>query len=364
MTGMALCLTCLAVLTLLLLVVGAIGFARGNRQIHNLRDAAPLADSGLPRVSIIIAARNEERKLAAALRSVRRLDYPRLEIIAVNDRSPDSTGAILDRLAHNDPRLRPLQVTALPPGWLGKCHALHLGAATATGDWLLFTDADVVYAPDCLRRAIGFALAGNLDYLAVMPRMTQPDILLTMFVGAFTVFFGLYARPWRAREPRRPDHIGIGAFNLVRTTVYRQLGGHQAIALRPDDDLKLGKLKKNGCRQDIARGAEWLTVEWYGSLRELTQLLCRRGVQPRRRRCRLRDAIGRGRLAVHRVAADERRDVVVQCRQRGGHGRLVRRQRPVSRPATLALAGDPVHGAAVPVHHLARDAADAVAGRH
>jgi hypothetical protein len=93
-----------------------------------------------------------------------------------------------------------------------------------------------------------------------------------MFGGAFVLFFGLYAKPWKARDPKSPRHIGVGAFNLLRATVYRSIGGHRAIAMRPDDDMKLGKLvKKNGCRQDMAVGGELMTVEWYGSLGELVR---------------------------------------------------------------------------------------------
>jgi glycosyltransferase involved in cell wall biosynthesis len=263
-------LTGLALLTLLLLVTGSIALARGNRQIRNLRETPCLPD--LPRVSIIIAARNEERNLAHALESVLRLDYPNLEIIAVNDRSTDATGQILDRLAQNEPRLRPVHVTELPTGWLGKCHALQTGAAAATGEWLLFTDADIVYAPDALRRAVSFAVTGKLDHLAVMPFMSHAGTVLTMFVGAFTLFFAMYARPWRAREPQRPEHIGIGAFNLVRAEAYQRIGGHEPIRLRPDDDLKLGKLiKKNGYRQDIANGNGLVAVEWYSTVPELVR---------------------------------------------------------------------------------------------
>ncbi len=260
----------LALITLLLLVACLIEFGIGQRRIRQLTEIEPVNDADAPRVSVIVAARNEARKIEAALQSVLKQDYPNLEVIVVNDRSTDETGAILDRLAQTNSRLRVVPLRELPAGWLGKNFAHHHGAESATGTWLLFTDADVVMAPETLRRAMSYAVRERLDHLAVGPRLAMPGLVLEMFGGAFMLFFTFYAKPWKARDPKSPRHIGIGAFNLVRTEVYRQIGGHQPIALRPDDDMKLGKLiKKHGYRQDVVLSGPLLTVEWYGSLREL-----------------------------------------------------------------------------------------------
>ena len=146
----------------------AVQIQRGNRSIRFLADLPPLAGP-LPRVSIVIPARNEERNLEEALRSVLALDYDNLEIDVVDDRSTDRTGEILDRMAAADPRLRVVHVRELPPGWLGKNHALWLGAAKATGEFLLFTDADIVMEPTALRRAVGAMVADGLDHLTASP---------------------------------------------------------------------------------------------------------------------------------------------------------------------------------------------------
>jgi glycosyltransferase involved in cell wall biosynthesis len=261
----------LALATLLLHLATAIEIRRGNRSIRFLKDLPPLAGP-LPRVSILIPARNEERNLEEALRSVLALDYDNLEIDVVDDRSTDRTGEILDRMARMDPRLRVVHVRELPPGWLGKNHALWLGAEKATGEFLLFTDADVVLAPSALRRAVGAMVADRLDHLTASPEIARPSALFEMFIGAFALFFALFTRPWKAKDPQSPHHVGIGAFNLVRASAYRAAGGHQAIAMRPDDDLKLGKLlKKNGFRPEFVFGQGALRVEWYASVRELIQ---------------------------------------------------------------------------------------------
>ena len=260
----------LAIATLVFFVAFGIDLVAGNRSIRFLKDVPATGNAPGPKVSIIIPARNEERNIQEALRSVLSQDYKNTEIIVIDDRSTDQTAAILDRMAQADPRLRVVHVRELPPGWLGKNHALFYGAQKATGDLLLFTDADVVMHPSTVRKAVGYMVGNQLDHLTITPEVRMPGILLDVFVGAFTVFFSLYARPWKAKDPKSKRFIGIGGFNLVRAPVYRAVGTHRAIAMRPDDDLKLGKLiKHGGYRQELLFGRDTLHVEWYSSLREM-----------------------------------------------------------------------------------------------
>jgi glycosyltransferase involved in cell wall biosynthesis len=267
---MSLFLFWLAVVTLFLVLATTIEFAVGNRSLRRLSHLEPFAGNNAPKVSVIIAARNEARNIEQALRSVLAEDYRNLEFIVVNDRSTDETGRILDQMARKDPRLHVVHVTDLPPGWLGKTHALHFGAERATGEWLLFTDADVVMEHSVISRAIGYLLRNQIHHLAIAPHMRMSGTLLNMVAGACVLFFGLYTKPWKARDPKSPRHIGIGAFNLVRADAYRAIGGHRSIAMRPDDDMKLGKLiKKHGFRQDLVLGDGLITVEWYSSVGEL-----------------------------------------------------------------------------------------------
>jgi len=243
---------------------------RAFRQLVSLVDVPPWKGPHFPKVSIVVAARDEAKHVETAVRSLLALDWPDLEIVAVDDRSSDGTGEILDRLAKRDARLRVVHVTELPPGWLGKNHALQLGADAAQGGWLLFTDADVLFHPDTLRQAIALANARQLDHLTVGPEASVSGFLLQSAVAGFGVFFSLYTRAWRVRDPKSSAHIGIGAFNLVRRAAYLRAGGHTALPLRPDDDMKLGKrLKETGCAQEVADGRGRLGVEWYGSLREM-----------------------------------------------------------------------------------------------
>jgi hypothetical protein len=259
-------LTGLAALMLLFWLGVAWEVLRGNRRLRRLATLTAPVPTAWPKVSIVFAARNEGATVGTAVPTMLALDYPGLELIAVNDRSEDDTGAALDRLAAADPRLRVVHVRELPAGWIGKNHALHAGAQQAAGDWILFTDADIHFAPDALRRAIAYARAQTLDHLAAIPRLSDHGHLLGICVNAFSFAFTVGIRPWRIPDPRSWAHGGVGAFNLVRTTTYRKLHGHQPLRLRPDDDIKLGKLMKAGGSSELVLGAGAISVAWYDSV--------------------------------------------------------------------------------------------------
>lgn len=227
-------------------------------------DDLPLPTNTLPALSVVIAARNEAEKIEAALRSLLQENYEALEIIVVNDRSTDATGEILDRLANEHAQLRVMHVTTLPKGWLGKNHALQKGLETARGEFVLFTDADVHFRTNTLRRAVGCMQSRELDHLATLPALLNAAPSMRLMLPAFSVFFLQITQPWKARDPDSARHIGVGAFNLVRRSALLPIGGFEPIRLRPDDDLMLAKLlKSNGCRADFVLANEQISVEWY-----------------------------------------------------------------------------------------------------
>lgn len=258
--------------TLLTAITLAAIIMRGQRLIRKLIDFPPELPSDLstwPSVSIIVAARNEETHVTAAVRSLLAQDYPDYEVLVVNDRSTDRTGPILHDLAAQEKRLTVVDVIELPAGWLGKNHALHLGAHQARGELLLFADADVSMAPDVLKRAIAFLLRENLDHLPVIPDVIMPSWFLESFSLTFFMCFNSYFRPWNAKNPKSKYYVGVGAFNMVRAAVLMKLGGLSTIKMRPDDDVMLGRLfKYNGFRQELLYGGELISVPWYPSLRE------------------------------------------------------------------------------------------------
>jgi hypothetical protein len=201
-----------------------------------------------------------------------RQEYPDHEVVAVDDRSSDTTGEILQRMAISDNRLRVLRVGTLPPGWLGKNHALHVGASVATGSLLLFSDADVVMDASVLSRAVRYLLERRLDHMTSPPRVIVRGFLSHALLSAFGLLFSIHAQPWRAKVTTSSKHVGVGAFNLLRASVYRAIGGHARIAMRPDDDMKLGKLvKAQGFKQEFVLGTTLLSVEWYASFRQMVR---------------------------------------------------------------------------------------------
>jgi hypothetical protein len=241
----------------------------------------PAPDAALPSLTIVVPARNEEAEIEPALRSLLQLNYPHFEVVAVNDRSTDQTGAIMDRLAAepaSQGRLRVIHVRELPAGWLGKVHAMWLGsqvnasqrnasqgnaARQVRSDWLLFTDADCVFQADCLRRAIHYATTTATDHLVLFPTAHMKTLGERMMIGFPQVMASFATRPWKVRDPNAHDHIGVGAFNLIRRSAYDAIGTHEALRLEVVDDIKLGEgIKKAGLRQDVVFGHELVSLRW------------------------------------------------------------------------------------------------------
>ena len=244
---------------------------RGIRDVPVLEDLRkPGVPGRNPSLSVVVAARNEQRDVGESVESVLAQEYSGgLEVVAVDDRSTDRTGVILEELATKYPgTLRVLSVGSLPAGWLGKTHALNVGAREAAGDWLLFTDADVRFSPVCLEQAVRYAIEEEWDHLTLVPDILCRGVLLRGFVAVFALVFEITQRPWRASDPRAREHVGVGAFNLIRADTYESVGTHQAIRMRPDDDMKLAKLVKgHGFRQGVAYGTGLVAVEWHQTLR-------------------------------------------------------------------------------------------------
>ena len=245
--------------------------AIGMRRIGRLTDNRDRRVDG-PHVSVVLAARDEARHLGATLDTLRAQTYPSLEIVVVDDRSSDATGAIADAAAAADARIQVVHVESLPEGWLGKNHALQAGAARTRGEFLLFTDADVRFSQGTIAGAVEIVEAEGLDHLAALPTITSPSPAVRWSIGAFAMFFLLFTRAWRVPDPSSRASIGIGAFNLVRASAYRAVGGHEQIRLRPDDDLMLGRvLKQHGFRAGLRTSGGTVNVDWYASLGELVR---------------------------------------------------------------------------------------------
>lgn len=245
-----------------LLVLGA----RTHRALLRLGDDPPRGP--LPRVTAVVPCRNEAPAVEACVRSLLAQDLPGVRVVAVDDRSTDGTGAILDRVAREDPRLEVVHVTALPRGWLGKNHACACGAGRAGAEWILFTDGDVVFEPDALRRALGVALARGLGHLAAVPRFVAPGFAERAFVTSFAALLSPALRIWELPRAGTRAYFGVGAFNLVRRADYEAAGGHARIAMEVVDDVKLGLLlRRSGVPQGVADSDGRVSVRWQHGFR-------------------------------------------------------------------------------------------------
>jgi glycosyltransferase involved in cell wall biosynthesis len=227
-------------------------------------DRNPVASTGNPRVSIIVPARNEENDIQQSLARLLALDYDNYEVIAVNDRSTDRTGEIMEGVAAcGQGRLRVIHHCELPAGWLGKTHAMWTATNQAKGDWLLFTDADVLFKPDSVRRALTYAEAERADHVVLFPQMIMKRPGEYMMIAFFQTMFVFGHRPWKVADPKSRDHMGVGAFNLIRRDVYEAVGTYEALRMEVLDDMKLGKVVKNaGFAQRNVFGGDLISIRW------------------------------------------------------------------------------------------------------
>jgi GT2 family glycosyltransferase len=257
-------------------LLAAIDLARGALTIPALDTVQLLpAEAALnaakpdkaPRVSILFSALDEAEKLPAALGTFLAMDYPNYEVIAVDDRSEDATGKILDAAARQNSRLKVVHVTSLPAGWLGKPHGLQKAFEHSTGEWLVLTDADVRFEPNVLRTTVALAEERHWDHLTLLCHAEMFTLGEKIAMTFFAMSFMLGLRPWRASDPKSRAYIGVGAFQLIRRSAYEKIGTHRRLAMEVVDDVKVGKLvKEAGLRSGVARAGRAVTVHWHAGL--------------------------------------------------------------------------------------------------
>jgi len=254
----------LGAISTVLFLYGAVMLVRRCPQLGELEPPAP---PSWPALSVVVPACNEARGIEAALGSLLAQDYPDLQIVLIDDRSTDGTGEIADALAASDSRLSVVHVRELPAGWLGKVHALQRGVERACGDWILFTDADIQFAPQALRRAVAWAEAERLDHVAVLPELAPPSLWVSAVLTASLRGLFAFLRPWEVNDPDSPKSIGVGAFNLVRRAAFERTPGFEWLRLEVADDLGLGlMLKRSGARPGLLLGRGQVRNEGYATL--------------------------------------------------------------------------------------------------
>jgi chlorobactene glucosyltransferase len=226
-----------------------------------------------PSVTILIPAKDEEQRIAQCLESVLRQDYPRFDIIAINDRSEDRTGSIMDTIANTDPRLSILHVPhgALPAGWTGKCHALHLAWQQAKGDWIFFVDSDVLLTPSALTMMMTQAAGREYDFLSVLTRLEcyswWERLILPLAAGAVSM---MYAVSLTNNDAHPTNAFANGQAMLVRRDVYGSVGGHEAVKHLITEDVELARLlKSNGHKVRLAWGGDIASTRMYSNVGQM-----------------------------------------------------------------------------------------------
>jgi hypothetical protein len=244
----------------------AIEAALGLPKVPDLLDAGwDAAPASGPALTVIVPALNEAENVAACLESLLKQEYTSLEILAVDDRSTDGTGAIMDSFAARYPdRLKVLHITDLPVGWLGKTHAMAVAARESTSEYLLFTDADIVFSPDALRRSMAYAVASQADHLVTLPTLVLKRWDEAALLSFFQVCAMWASRPWKVADPKATrDAVGVGAFNLLRRDAYEKVGGFEALRMEIIEDLGIARrVKRAGLRQRVAFGRGLVNVHW------------------------------------------------------------------------------------------------------
>lgn len=226
--------------------------------------------SDWPRLSVIVPACDEELSIEPALRATLASDYPALQLVAVDDRSTDRTGAIIDALAEKDPRVVAVHVQELPDGWLGKVNAMQRGLEQADGEWLLFADADTHLAPGTLRRAIGYAEQNDVDFLSVIPHTLSAGFFGDAVFNIAMALFCLHLRPWTIKYGNTKTYAATGAFLLVRRSALERSPGLAWLKLEVADDFGMSLLiKSHGGKADLLNGKDAVTLRWYASFGEM-----------------------------------------------------------------------------------------------
>jgi glycosyltransferase involved in cell wall biosynthesis len=242
------------------------------QRIPRLESFPPEASDAGTAVSVLVAARDEAEELPRALPTLLAQTHSRFEVIAVDDRSQDATGSILEDFAGRDARLRALHIGELPHGWLGKPHALDAAYQKSQGEWLLFTDADVRFQPETIARSLRLVRERNLDHLTLMASLEMRGFWEHVTLSYFALAFVFGIRPWRVDKQRAGSYMGIGAFQLVRRSAYEGAGGHRRLAMEVVDDMKLGKLlKSSGFHSGVAVADGYVRVRWLKGLGNITR---------------------------------------------------------------------------------------------
>jgi len=252
-------------------LVRHLAITKAKRQAMALSSAYPLdRQASTPKVSMLVAARNESANIERCLRSLLAQNYPNLEIIAINDRSDDDTGQIIDRVAaESQGRLTAVHVQEVLAGWLGKPNAMRTGMKHATGELLCFTDADCNFiCPDTIGIAVQYAREHNVDLFSVLPVLETSSFWEHVLQPVCSAVMMVWFRPERVNNPRDPRAYANGAFMLFTRECYDAIGGHESARGNVNEDMVFARLvKAKGLRLNVVQNADLYRTRMYENFR-------------------------------------------------------------------------------------------------
>ena len=224
----------------------------------------------IPKVSIILPARNEEKFIGKCLESFVNQDYTNYEIMAIDDSSDDKTLEIIEKYAKKSDKVVPVKAAAKPDGWMGKNWACMEGFKRASGDLLLFTDADTVYSKKVLSLAVAHLLSEKLDVLTVIPRLLCLDNITKITLPMLSTFLHSRYSALNVNNPKKGIGYFFGSFYIIKKEIYEKIGTHEKVKHEIIEDGALGKItKESGFRLKMVRGEHLLDAVYSRSPQEM-----------------------------------------------------------------------------------------------
>lgn len=250
-----------------LIVVGVFARERMSR-LNRGRAALP---QPTPTLSIVIPAKDEAQGIADCVHRALAQDYPNADVVLIDDRSTDGTSQILDEIASREPRLKPFHVTELPPGWMGKCHALFVGTRGITSDWLLLVDSDVQLSADAARRAVALCVDRKYDVLSIMPTLDARTFWEKSLLPLMAVAWSAAFRISFTNDDSKPHHaFANGQFFLVKREWYENVNGHESVKDQIVEDVALMRvLKRAGAKTRLMLGQDLARARMHTNFRQM-----------------------------------------------------------------------------------------------
>ncbi len=266
-------LTVLAALVSLVWSSRHLMIRKEKRSGFSLSEAYNGPPENAPPISVIVAAKDEAENIETCVRTMLDQDYPDFELLVCNDRSEDDTAAIVERIAVEDSRLRLINIEHLPEGWCGKNNAMQIGIRQAKHDWICMIDADCrQISTRTLSTAMQYALDRKTDMLSVLPTLEMKSFWENVIQPVCSGIMMIWFHPDKVNNPDKPNAYANGAFMLMRRDVYEEIGTHEAVKDRVNEDMHMAlRVKQAGRNLRVVRSRDLYVVRMYTSLGEIVR---------------------------------------------------------------------------------------------